>query len=253
MNRNTIAIHDISYKDALELIKAIHSYREASLPLFTLNNYIEFTHEFSAEQGWCNWMLDLFEDEDYPTDREMDHIDEIMRAAWRIALDPVELAEFKEEEINDTIWMVEDDAGTDVWHTVCASMEEANDEAERQWNQLTKSEKRQRSVRVIFTKLTEEFYDRDELAFYGTEAWSYSAFHSCGSSDECFNSEFLSKLYILRREANLTQQELADEADVHITTISRIERGERGSDKLTLDTAARLAEALNCHAEDLLD
>jgi DNA-binding XRE family transcriptional regulator len=127
------------------------------------------------------------------------------------------------------------------------------DDVPKENRHLTKSEKRQRSVRVIFTKLTEQFYDIEDLALYGTEDWDPNAFHSSDSTDECFNSEFISKLYTLRREANLTQQELADEADVHITTISRIERGDRGSDKLTLDTAARLAEALGCHAEELLD
>lgn len=242
------AIYNIDKKEALALIEEIRNYDESDFNLF------------NDEYGWQDWMSDFIKDDENKNDpeyilneEELAEIEEVQRAAWHIAFRPVELAEFKGEEINDTIWMVEDDAGTDVWHTVCSSMDEANDEAERQWNHLTKSEKRQRSVRVIFTKLTEQFYDIEDLALYGTEDWDPNAFHSSDSTDECFNSEFISKLYTLRREANLTQQELADEADVHITTISRIERGDRGSDKLTLDTAARLAEALGCHAEDLLD
>lgn len=246
MNKN--AIYDIDHSTALDLIEEIRKYDESDFNLF------------AAEYGWKDWMSDFIEDDENKNDpeyllneTEITEIEEVQRAAWFIAFRPVELAEFKGEEINDTIWMAEDDAGTDVWHTVCSSMEEANAEAERQWDHLTKSEKRQRSVRVIFTKLTEQFYDIEYLALYGTKDWDPSAFHSSDSTDECFNSEFISKLYTLRREANLTQQDLAEEADVHITTISRIERGERGSDKLTLDTATRLARALNCHAEDLLD
>lgn len=65
--------------------------------------------------------------------------------------------------------------------------------------------------------------------------------------------EFTSNLYRRRKEAGLTQTELAKAAGVHITIISRIERGERSASKMSLDTAARLAAALNCHADDLLD
>lgn len=56
-----------------------------------------------------------------------------------------------------------------------------------------------------------------------------------------------------RERKGFTQKQLSEASGVHINIISRIERGERGSDKLTLDTAAKLAKALNCHAEDLLD
>ena len=63
----------------------------------------------------------------------------------------------------------------------------------------------------------------------------------------------MNKLNELRTKTGLTQKQLSEASGVHINIISRIERGERSSDKLTLDTAARLAKALNCHAEDLLD
>lgn len=61
------------------------------------------------------------------------------------------------------------------------------------------------------------------------------------------------KLQHLRKESCLTQRQLSNASGVHINIISRIERGERSTDKLQLDTAAKLAKALNCHAEDLLD
>lgn len=63
----------------------------------------------------------------------------------------------------------------------------------------------------------------------------------------------MNKLNELRTKTGLTQKQLADTAGVHINIISRIERGERSSSKLQLDTAAKLAKALGCHAEDLLD
>lgn len=70
--------------------------------------------------------------------------------------------------------------------------------------------------------------------------------------EELYKDTFVS-LHRLRKKAELTQKQLADTAGVHINIISRIERGERSASKLQLDTAARLAEALGCHAEDLLD
>lgn len=71
--------------------------------------------------------------------------------------------------------------------------------------------------------------------------------------EERYKDTFVSNLCSHRKDAGLTQKQLSEASGVHINIISRIERGERGSDKLTLDTAAKLAKALNCHAEDLLD
>lgn len=57
-----------------------------------------------------------------------------------------------------------------------------------------------------------------------------------------------------RREAkNLSQTDLAKASGVHINVINRIERGERESSNLTLDTAVKLAKALDCHAEEIFD
>lgn len=69
---------------------------------------------------------------------------------------------------------------------------------------------------------------------------------------EAWNRAFGNSLHLHRKEAGLTQKQLADTAGVHINIISRIERGERSAEKLQLDTAAKLAKALGCHAEDLL-
>lgn len=61
------------------------------------------------------------------------------------------------------------------------------------------------------------------------------------------------KIKEMRLNANLSQQQLANLADVPKISISRIERGERTAAKLELRTAAKLAKALGCHAEDLMD
>lgn len=71
--------------------------------------------------------------------------------------------------------------------------------------------------------------------------------------NELYKDEFIANLCRLRKKKGISQTDLAKESEVHITTISRIERGERSASKLQLDTAARLAKALGCHAEDLLD
>ena len=70
---------------------------------------------------------------------------------------------------------------------------------------------------------------------------------------DAWRRAFSNNLHRIRKDAGLTQKQLSEASGVHINIISRIERGERSSDKLTLDTAAKLAKALNCHAEDLLD
>lgn len=70
---------------------------------------------------------------------------------------------------------------------------------------------------------------------------------------DAWNRAFDNPLHRHRKEAGYTQKQLADTAGVHINIISRIERGERSASKLQLDTAARIAKALGCHAEDLLD
>lgn len=53
-----------------------------------------------------------------------------------------------------------------------------------------------------------------------------------------------------RRLANgLSQEGLAELADLHFTYVSSVERGERN---ISLENMARLAKALNCHIKDLV-
>lgn len=61
------------------------------------------------------------------------------------------------------------------------------------------------------------------------------------------------RLARLRKASGLTQQELAAMTGLAQTKISDIERGRRDSARIPLETAAKLAIALDTHAEDLLD
>lgn len=56
------------------------------------------------------------------------------------------------------------------------------------------------------------------------------------------------RLYALRRERALTQDELAEEAQIHKVTISDIERGER---KASARTLKKLARALGVEVKAL--
>lgn len=57
------------------------------------------------------------------------------------------------------------------------------------------------------------------------------------------------RLSALRRQAGLTQDQLAQRADTVRSQIVKLERGER---RLTVDWMLRLAKALNCDPKDLL-
>lgn len=59
-------------------------------------------------------------------------------------------------------------------------------------------------------------------------------------------------LKTLRTASGLTQSQLSFLSGIHVTQISRLERGERSPGKMDLSTAAKLAKALGIHAEDLL-
>lgn len=52
-----------------------------------------------------------------------------------------------------------------------------------------------------------------------------------------------------RAEKKLSQEELADLADLHFTYISSVERGERN---ISIENIARLAKALGCQLRDLM-
>jgi transcriptional regulator with XRE-family HTH domain len=61
--------------------------------------------------------------------------------------------------------------------------------------------------------------------------------------------QFSENLLILRRRADLSQEELGFRADLHRTEIGQLERGERLP---RIDTLCKLAGALEMTANDLL-
>ena len=61
------------------------------------------------------------------------------------------------------------------------------------------------------------------------------------------------RLAQLRAKSGPTQMEVAAMTGLRQSKISDIERGRRNSAKIPLETAAKLAAALDVHAEDLLD
>ena len=62
-----------------------------------------------------------------------------------------------------------------------------------------------------------------------------------------------SKLAELRKQAGLSQVELAELSHIRQSRISEFETGRIPTANMTLKTAVTLAEALGVHAEDLLD
>jgi DNA-binding XRE family transcriptional regulator len=64
-----------------------------------------------------------------------------------------------------------------------------------------------------------------------------------------FKESFSGKLREARESAGLTQQQLSEIADLSITGLAMIERGERAP---SLDTAARICWALDVASGDLV-
>lgn len=58
------------------------------------------------------------------------------------------------------------------------------------------------------------------------------------------------KVRMRRFEIGLTQEELAEKADLHPTYVGSVERGERN---IALENIIALAKALGCSPKDLLD
>lgn len=56
----------------------------------------------------------------------------------------------------------------------------------------------------------------------------------------------------LRQARGLTQQELADRAEMHIRQVQKIEAGETLTEKMTLKNALALARALGVPVEQLI-
>ena len=61
--------------------------------------------------------------------------------------------------------------------------------------------------------------------------------------------EFGKRLREKRYDANLTQEELAEKANLHPTYVGSVERGERN---IALENIIALAKALSCSPKDLL-
>lgn len=61
---------------------------------------------------------------------------------------------------------------------------------------------------------------------------------------------FAANLRTFRKARNLSQEDLAEIAGLHRTYIGSVERGERN---ITIDNMERLARALDCIIQDLLE
>lgn len=72
--------------------------------------------------------------------------------------------------------------------------------------------------------------------------------HALGS-EPVTDTNFAARLTAARKDASLTQQQLADRASAHVTQIRRYEAG---SSQPTLDVLRSLALALNISADSLL-
>ena len=81
----------------------------------------------------------------------------------------------------------------------------------------------------------------------GCDACSMSNYgHDCQNNPT-------NQLAYLRAEAGLTQRQLADAANLPVTTISRLERGERSISGVSLKIAISIADALGvANLRDLL-
>ena len=57
----------------------------------------------------------------------------------------------------------------------------------------------------------------------------------------------------IRKFIGLTQQELADQAGIHVSQVRKYESGELSMDNMTAKTAAGISKALGCTMEELMD
>jgi transcriptional regulator with XRE-family HTH domain len=64
-----------------------------------------------------------------------------------------------------------------------------------------------------------------------------------------FQISFGKLVRMKRFEKKLSQEELADRADLHFTYVSSVERGERN---ISIENIAKLAKALGCQLKDLM-
>ncbi len=60
------------------------------------------------------------------------------------------------------------------------------------------------------------------------------------------------KLKQLRLAAGLSQNQLAEQAQLHVQALSKLDRGDRDILNVRLETALKIANALNCSVNDLI-
>ena len=61
------------------------------------------------------------------------------------------------------------------------------------------------------------------------------------------------QLQLRRHGAGMSQSELARKAEISVRTLQSLETGARNIDKVAVLTALKLARALECNIEDILD
>ncbi len=60
----------------------------------------------------------------------------------------------------------------------------------------------------------------------------------------------MNRIREIRTSQNMTLKKLSELTDIHWVNLSRYERGERGVD---IETAAKIAAALSCTVDDLIE
>ena len=63
----------------------------------------------------------------------------------------------------------------------------------------------------------------------------------------------MTQLQMIRKGTGMSQSELASKAEMSIRTLQALEVGARNIDKVSVLTALKLARALDCNIEDILD
>jgi DNA-binding XRE family transcriptional regulator len=63
----------------------------------------------------------------------------------------------------------------------------------------------------------------------------------------------VTQLQIRRQGAGMSQSELARKAEISARTLQSLETGARNIDKVAVITALKLARALECNIEDILE
>lgn len=70
---------------------------------------------------------------------------------------------------------------------------------------------------------------------------------------EVSKEEYKTKLRYYRERKGITQAELAKRADVNFRTLQDYEQGSKSINGARVDTVSRLAQALDCDVNDLIE